>query len=188
MVFRSGENRRYMQTAVLEKTLKTARIIAGAMMVSLLVYVLMAEFLVTRINGISFPQFSFLRLALYVLSGFQVLVIVFLRRVLLQKTDKFPSVIRDNLKQRYQNQNIATNDRETLFCQKLLSTTVITFAISESIAIYGLVLFILEKQRQDLYLLAGLSLFLMVIFFPGSDRWKDQLEQLERNSPPRDIG
>lgn len=171
-----------MQQTVLEKTLKTARIIAGAIMASLLIYILVAEFVVIRSSELQFPQLSILRLALYLISGIEVAIIVFLRRFLVKGTGRLPSAMMNSLKKSDQNPDITAENQETVICQRLLSTTIVTFAISESIAIYGLVLFILGRQRQDLYLLTGFSLFLMVVFFPSSDRWRDELEQLQRDS------
>lgn len=94
------------------------------------------------------------------------MIILFLRQYLLQKIGQLPLPMMDKLKHRYHTMNIPADEQEITFCQRLLTTTIIIFALCESIAIYGLLLFILGKNRQDLYLLIGLSLILMPNLLP----------------------
>ena len=171
-----------MPETVLEKTSRTARIIALAMLVSVLIYMGIAEFYIRENVNVSLKEIHLFRYILYAIAVAEIFFIFFLRKLMLQKKTKLPSYLMDTLKQRYQSMNIPANDSEITFCQRLLSTTIITFALCESIAIYGLLLFILGKNRQDLYILAGLSLILMIGFFPSLEKWKNLLEHFKMNS------
>ncbi len=57
--------------------------------------------------------------------------------------------------------------------QRLMTKSIVSMAISESVAIYGLVLFLLAGSRFDFYLFAGISLIFFGIFFPRYHRWED---------------
>jgi len=171
-----------MQETVLRKTHKMAKIIASIMMVSLLIYVIIAEFYILENIKVTFSEILIFRYILYAIAVSEIFLIFILQKLMLQKSSKLPSYLRDSLKQRYQNRETPVDDQEITFSQHLLSTTIITFALCESIAIYGLILFILGKQKQDLYLLVGLSLILMLVFFPNLEKWKDLLENFKMKS------
>jgi F0F1-type ATP synthase membrane subunit c/vacuolar-type H+-ATPase subunit K len=49
---------------------------------------------------------------------------------------------------------------------------VISFALSEAVALYGLVLFFMTGNSLDFYIFMALSLFFFYIFFPRYDRWE----------------
>lgn len=66
-------------------------------------------------------------------------------------------------------------------CQKLLSgpslkhlfqTAILTFALCEAVAIYGLVLFLLTGQVFDFYLFFALSLSYFYLFYPRYATWE----------------
>ena len=56
--------------------------------------------------------------------------------------------------------------------QKLFSATVVSFAFCESVAIYGLVLFILGGSSLDFYLFIFLSLGFFWFYFPRYPQWE----------------
>ena len=45
----------------------------------------------------------------------------------------------------------------------------LTMGMSEAIGVYGLILYILGQQRQDLYLLTLMSAAAMLLYFPKRD-------------------
>ncbi len=59
--------------------------------------------------------------------------------------------------------------------QQLVQAAIITFALSESVAVFGLVLFLLAGRAQDFYLFMFLSVFYFWFFFPKYQNWEDQL-------------
>jgi F0F1-type ATP synthase membrane subunit c/vacuolar-type H+-ATPase subunit K len=64
--------------------------------------------------------------------------------------------------------------------QRLFQAAVVTFALSEAVAIFGLILFLLTGNSMDFYLFMFLSLFYFWFFFPKYQDWEDQL----RGHPP----
>jgi hypothetical protein len=59
--------------------------------------------------------------------------------------------------------------------EQLVQAAIITFILSESIAVFGLVLFLLAGKRLDFYLFMFLSLFYFWFFFPKYQDWEAQL-------------
>jgi hypothetical protein len=58
---------------------------------------------------------------------------------------------------------------------KLITVSMITFALCESIAIYGLVLFLVNGGRQEFYLFLLIALAAFAIHFPRYNRWEEWL-------------
>ncbi len=59
--------------------------------------------------------------------------------------------------------------------QRLKTLTIVSLALAESIAVYGLVLFLLSREPIDFYYLLLISLLSFIVVFPRRDRWKDAL-------------
>jgi hypothetical protein len=59
--------------------------------------------------------------------------------------------------------------------QQLRQAAIITFAISESVAVLGLVLFLLAGNAMDFYTFMFLSLFYFWFFFPKYQDWEERL-------------
>ena len=57
--------------------------------------------------------------------------------------------------------------------QTLLTTTIITYALCESVAILGLILFFLGRSSFDFYLFLVLSLIYFYLFFPRYAQWEE---------------
>jgi len=57
----------------------------------------------------------------------------------------------------------------------LSTTAVITFALCESVAVLGLVLFLLGGQGLDFYIFMVISLGFFTLFFPKYDQWEQRL-------------
>ena len=55
----------------------------------------------------------------------------------------------------------------------LLIMSIITYALCESIAIYGLVLFFVTKRPFDFYLFMGISLLYFAAYFPRYTQWEE---------------
>jgi hypothetical protein len=60
--------------------------------------------------------------------------------------------------------------------QQLMVAAIVTFALSEAVAILGLVLFLLAGQATDFYTFMFLSLFYFWFFFPRYQDWEDRLQ------------
>ncbi len=59
--------------------------------------------------------------------------------------------------------------------QQLLVAAIVTFALSEAVSVFGLVLFLLAGNPTDFYLFMFLSLFYFWFFFPKYKDWETQL-------------
>ena len=71
---------------------------------------------------------------------------------------------------RFMQKILATGSVERLF-----QAAVVTFALSESVAIYGLVLFLMSGNAMNFYLFMFLSLFYFWFFYPKYQDWEAQL-------------
>jgi hypothetical protein len=61
--------------------------------------------------------------------------------------------------------------------QFLPQTAIIAFALCEAVAIFGLVLFLLQGNPLDFYVFMLLSLFYFWLFFPKYQDWEAQAER-----------
>jgi hypothetical protein len=57
----------------------------------------------------------------------------------------------------------------------LPQTAIITFALCESVAVLGLVLFLLAGNALDFYILMTISLGFFYLFFPKYDQWEQRV-------------
>lgn len=64
---------------------------------------------------------------------------------------------------------------------RLMSAAVVTFAFAESVAVYGLVLFLVQGTAGDFYLFLLISLFYFSIFFPKYGAWEAWVNEREKN-------
>jgi hypothetical protein len=55
--------------------------------------------------------------------------------------------------------------------------TTVTYALCESIAIYGLILFLIGGRRFDFYSLVILSLIFFAVTFPRYAQWEEWLKK-----------
>ena len=55
----------------------------------------------------------------------------------------------------------------------LATSSIVNFALAESIAVYGLVLFLLNGSSTDFYIFLGLSFLAFVMFFPRYEQWEE---------------
>ncbi|MDH7499446.1 MAG: hypothetical protein QHH30_03585 [candidate division NC10 bacterium] len=140
----------------LRKAYRNAVGIGAAMIASLFIYAVLVEVLkrqqVPFGSLASFPEIKWLSTLLYVLALLQIVVIRIVQRLLWKKraTDDLPSLI-----------------------ARLNACTMVTYALCEAPAIYGLVLFLLGGLYRDFYLLLAYSLLLQLAYFPRYGRWEE---------------
>jgi F0F1-type ATP synthase membrane subunit c/vacuolar-type H+-ATPase subunit K len=63
---------------------------------------------------------------------------------------------------------------------RLVSTSVVTFALAESIAVYGLVLFLLNGESTGFFVFLGLSLLTFIMFFPKYHQWEEWMQRQQQ--------
>jgi hypothetical protein len=160
---------------------KTALIIAYGMMFTLVVYALLVEFFLKDIDlfaGSEFSQFDILRYILIAVGGIEIIMMVIIRnRILSGKTSLVPktSPPRGEALSPGMDENPQAG-KEAEFIQRLQSSHIITYALCNSIGIYGLLLFLLGKDKTGFYAFLGSAFFLMMVHFPRYEEWKSRLE------------
>lgn len=140
----------------LKTAYKTSAAVYAAFMLSLVPYVIVFMVLKTRFSG--FPlmeegiEFPWLRYAFFALGLLQVFLIKFIRETL---TTRVMRVDRKIL---------------SLHLQKM---SLISAALCEIPALLGLVLFLLNGNAGDFYVLLIISVVLFVMYFPRWNNWEE---------------
>lgn len=147
-----------------EGAFRTLRIIHGAMILAIVVYGLVAVLLVARgaipPGGFAPRVFPLLRLALYAVAAAEVAIIVRLGRRLLS-----PEYL--------------ARQRSGSPAGRLQASYVILFALWDSVAVYGLILFLLGRGDLDFAVLAGAALLGLLLHTPRRDQWDRLLGEVE---------
>ena len=68
----------------------------------------------------------------------------------------------------------------------LPQAAIITFALCEAVAVFGLVLFLLTGKALDFYIFFAFSLLLFYVFFPKFETW-ERLVKSGTGTPPEDL-
>jgi hypothetical protein len=149
--------------AELKRGYRQARIIGIAMVFSVLVYALIVE--IMRIN----PSFSREPLlprgaesVKYLLLGFALIEFFVIRMIRRRFLSREPG-------QAITLQGGSVSTR----VMRLLIASIMTYALCESIAISGLVLFFLTRRPFDFYLFMGISLIYFAATFPRYAQWEE---------------
>ncbi|NIM11483.1 MAG: hypothetical protein GTO45_16305 [Candidatus Aminicenantes bacterium] len=154
---------------------KKAVITAAAIMITPLIYVVVAELFLINIEfgDMVFPLYRKLRYFLWAAAAIDVIVMSIVKNLIISgeikiNTSKaqFHGKIDDQSKR----------DPENEFIQRLYRALVISFACWEAIAMIGFLLFLLGKDRTEFYAFIGISLFLMLVHFPKYDDWEGRLK------------
>jgi hypothetical protein len=157
-----------------EKGMKTLWIIWLALMGSLLIYLYIAHAFGDEIMppmGQDFPL-ELLRNIFYGLSVIMLIAAHFLRRFIMNA--KSTGVSSELFKYR-------TQSNQPLFIAKYTTAVMVSLALGESIAIYGLVLFLIGAEYQTFYIFLAISTLGMFYFRPK----RAELEELARADQPK---
>lgn len=147
----------------LNKAHRTATLVGLFMVFSVLIYAGVVEFLVRSkdpfagFSPLPPDVYNMLRMILFILGIIDFALIPFLRKCRLTMQQGCGSLPADS---------------QPNPAGKLFSVSIISMALSESIAIYGLVLFLLNGARVDFYVFFFLSLIAFTAFFPRYERWQ----------------
>ncbi|HUL22653.1 MAG TPA: hypothetical protein VLZ10_14450 [Thermodesulfobacteriota bacterium] len=152
-----------------DKRLMILRIIWFAMLISLAVYLFVAIRVATNVQpSISGEMFTILRTVLYVMAIAILIAAKYVRKLIMSGRSQVSQ---------------PAQALEYLALQKYSAATIVALAMSESIGVYGLILFFLGKNSRDLYLLILVSAAAMVIYRPR----KDEMLSLVQ-AGPMDLG
>jgi len=166
----------------LRKQYLILRIIGGAMIASIFIYAGVTEWI--RANNDSFagfvkpvPPMDILRSALIAFALFEFVLINVLRKLF--KSGKLDAFLK------------ASARGGSVAFAPFMSFSMITFALSESICIFGLVLFLIAGSRIDFYIFFVLSLAAYAINFPrfaDMEDWARKSGLLEEGSAGAGVG
>ena len=153
----------------LKNAQKVALMISFAFIFTLVIYAGLAEFFLGDLDlSKGSSDISLLRYILMAAAAIEVILMVIIKNRILSGETKIiqqPGPEKDSSK-----------PDEGEFINRLRSAHIITYALCESIAIYGLILFMLGKDKTEFYAFLGVSLFLMLVHFPKYEDWKSRLE------------
>ena len=151
--------------ADLTRGLRQAQIMGGGMALAIAIYALVIEMI--RTQRAPFGGFApdvpltLLRFA-FVLMGVLCFVVVRMVRA---------SIVAGRTRP------VAPAGGLTPLVHRLLTASVVTLGICESIAVYGLVLFLLGGHRSDFYGFAALSVAAFAVNFPRLSQWEAWAQQ-----------
>jgi F0F1-type ATP synthase membrane subunit c/vacuolar-type H+-ATPase subunit K len=152
-----------MSTDELKKAYRITMTIGSVMIAGLFIYVAVVVFMKVHyepFEGLSpFSNIVFLKYILYGVALLQFFLISALKRLILSGKFLFQS-------SREQKSSYSPDN------QKLMKASIITFSLCESVAIYGLILFLLSGNVIDFLGLFVLSLIYFIVFFPRFDQWQ----------------
>jgi len=153
-----------------KKAHRQATLIGVAMISSLFIYVIVVESIKSYFQGMA-PLFivEILRYLFFGLTFVEFFLIGFLRKRLLS----FGAVM-----------DVFSDQGKTFspMAQKLLTVTIISYALCESVAIYGLILFLIGGKRLDFYTFLILSLIYFAVYFPRYNRWEELSKRAHERS------
>ena len=155
------------ERGAIKKGLRVLWIIWAAMLASLLIYVFVCHQIGEEIRRTASPDFSSgqLKNILYVAVIVTLFLTYFLRKLIL--SSRFISSDHKLIKPE-------TDSNQPLFLAKYTKAMIVSLALSESIGIYGLVLFLIGDSFQTLYIFTGISAAAMIFYRPK----KEDLETL----------
>ena len=142
---------------------KMATVIGYGLMGSLLIFAAIVETLkATAFEFGGFLSPSFLDLLRYLFLGLAVVefVAVWMIKNLILKKGRVSGLM-------------GQGDPLLSKVQKLFTAAIVSLAFCESVAIYGLVLFIIGGISLDFYLFAFLSLIFFAVYFPRYSQWEE---------------
>ncbi len=154
-------------------------IIWGAMILTLVVYLVVAKLVEGQMKpvGADFPLET-MTLALFGVSLVTFIVTHYIRKAMLKVSDRGP-VIAATRNQFTQSQHPAAG--------KYTTAIVVAMALSESIGIYGLVLFFLSKDSMTLYLFIIMSATAMFYYRPRKEELLQVAGEMQKQSTGRRV-
>ncbi|MFP5212783.1 MAG: hypothetical protein ACLGPL_05335 [Acidobacteriota bacterium] len=138
----------------LKKEYQITAIVSGAMMASTLIYAIVVEFIRmqhTPFTGFAPQSLGNVKEYFYVMPLFWLFVIKAVRGAVAKAGQD-------------------TDPRSTV--NRLRMATIVTFALCEVPALFGLVLFLLGGLHSEFYLMLAFSLVGMLLYFPRYNHWE----------------
>ena len=152
----------------LDKGLLTLKVIWSAMLMSLAVYLFVGLQIVADVrSSMDGETFGVLKMVVYIIALVTLIVTRFVRKMILSRK-------REN--------RLPGRDSRHPALQTYTTAMILAWAMSESIGIFGLVLFILGKNPMDLYLLILVSAAAMFMYRPSKEELLTLSREIRGNS------
>lgn len=155
----------------LKRGYRLATIIGIAIIASVFIYAAVVELI--KINfapfeGFSpFPEVEILRYILLGISIAEFFLIRFIRNQIISARTEIPSYLKI---------------QSSIPIQRLITMSVVTYALCESVAIFGFVLFLIAGDSLDFYTFMLISLIYFAVYFPRYRQWEEWVKGGERIS------
>jgi hypothetical protein len=158
----------------INKGLLTLNVIWAAMLMSLFIYIFVGLYIKNTLRiTMEKNVLDILRNVLYSVSFIILITTRFIRKLILSGKGKSTFANTDKSSyQRYQPSALA----------RYTTAMVVSLALTESIGIYGLVLFFLGKNEADLYLFILISAATMLIYRPKRDEIVNLTQELNKQT------
>lgn len=139
------------------------KIIWGAMLTSLAIYLFVGIFIGNNLQtSLNEDSYTVLKYILYSLTCVTLIVTWKVRKFLLARKSQFPP---------------AHQISESMILQRYFVISIISWALSESIGIYGLILLFVGKNITDLYVLILIAAIAMFLYHPSKEEIMTLIEQ-----------
>jgi len=139
----------------LSKGLLTLKVIWFGMLGSLAIYLFIGLQITTNLQtSMNESTFAILKKVLYIFTFVVLVITKYIRKYMLSEKGQHGQ---------------ATQSFQHPALQKYATAMIVAWALSESIGVFGLVLFLLGKNPTDLYLLILISAVAMLIYRPRKD-------------------
>ena len=163
----------------LDTAWKIIMVIWGSLIFTLAVYLVVAKLVESQMNplGVDFPLET-MTIALFGVSLVAFIVTHYIRKAMLKVSDRAP-IVAATRSQLTQSQHPAAG--------KYTTAIVVAMALSESIGIYGLVLFFLSKDSNTLYLFILMSATAMFYYRPRKEELLQVALEMQQQGSGRRV-
>ena len=160
----------------LDKGMIVLWIIWGAILISLFVYVLVCHLAGDQIRQNLNPDMplTLFKNILYAASVLTLLISYFVRKAVLSVRSSST---------RTRSSNISQQPAQPAFMGKYTVAMIVSLALSESIGIYGVVLFFMGDSLQTLYTFIGVSAMAMILYRPKKEEIITLANEMKMNLP-----
>ena len=172
----------------LKKAYRVSLIIGLAMVASVVIYALIVE-LMKRQGGLSGHPLpdetaNLLRYIFLGVAGMDLFLIILLRRLMLGRkiADSPPEAPPAPAPAPFIGVYRMRGFNYPAPISALLTSSIVTYALCEAVAIFGLTLFFVAHKATDFYMFLALSLVMFAVFFPRYRQWEDFIKQREMDA------
>lgn len=161
---------------------KRTAIIAAAFIIMTFAYAGVIELIMPKTSLPEFNNYFYsqIRNIMIIIMAVVVIGISFLKNLILAGKFKMKTKIRTG--EPTPNDSIEYKSDDLL--RRLYLSTIISYAAWDSIAVFGIVLYILGRNKTDFYTFVGAALILMIAYFPRKSSWESRMNFISESNEP----